>query len=70
MPGEFSHEYFPRLSDDERWLVFGASRSEKEHEHDRADYENFLWQVGTPIETAIRLTHDEGNDNYPDIHVY
>lgn len=69
MPGEFSHEYFPRLSDDARWLVFGASRSEKAHEHDTADFENFLWQVGTPIENAIRLTFDEANDNYPDIHL-
>jgi len=70
MPGEFSHEYFPRLSDNERWMVFGASRSEKEHEHDRADFENFIWQVGTPIETAKRLTFNEANDNYPDIFLY
>jgi Tol biopolymer transport system component len=70
MPGEFSHEYFPKLSDDGRWLVFGASRSEKAHAHDRADFENFLWQVGTPIESAMRLTFSEANDNYPDIHVY
>lgn len=70
MPGEFSHEYFPRLSDDARWLVFGASRSEKAHEHDTADFENFIWQVGTPIENAVRLTFNEANDNYPDIHLY
>lgn len=70
MPGGFSHEYFPKLSADERWLVFGASRSEKAHEHDQADFENFIWQVGTPIETATRLTFDEGNDNYPDIYLY
>lgn len=70
MPGEFSHEYFPKLSADERWLVFGASRSEKAHEHDTADFENFIWQVGTPIENAVRLTFDKANDNYPDIHLY
>lgn len=70
MPGEFSHEYFPKLSDDERWLVFGASRSAQAHEHDQADFENFIWQVGTPIETATRLTFNEANDNYPDIFLY
>jgi len=70
MPGEFSHEYFPKLSHDERWLVFGASRGEKAHEHDQADFENFIWQVGTPIETATRLTFNEANDNYPDIFLY
>lgn len=70
MPGKFSHEYFPKLSDDERYLVFGASRSEKAHEHDQADFENFLWRVGTPIESAVRLTFDKGNDNYPDIFLY
>jgi len=70
MPGEFSHEYFPKLSNDGRWLVFGASRSENEHLHQHADFENFLWQVGTPIENAMRLTFNKASDNYPDIHVY
>ena len=70
LPGKFSHEYFPKLSNDERYLVFGASRSAKAHEHDRADFENFLWQVGTPIENAVRLTFDESNDNYPDVYLY
>jgi len=70
MPGEFSHEYFPRLSSDERYLVFGASRSARAHEHDQADFEMFLWQVGTPLENVERLTFNPGNDNYPDIHLY
>jgi len=70
LPGEFSHEYFPRLSEDERYLVFGASRSVKAHEHDSADYEMFLWQVGTPLDNVRRLTFDAANDNFPDIHLY
>lgn len=65
LPGEFSHEYFPRLSRDGRWLVFGASRGD--HEHDSADYEIFLWRVGSPAGQAIRLTYHTGNDNWPDI---
>lgn len=70
LPGEFSHEYFPRVSDDERYMVFGASRSVEAHEHDRADYEMFLWQIGTPVDNVTRLTFDESNDSYPDIHLF
>jgi hypothetical protein len=64
-PGEWSHEYFPKLSNDGNWLVFGAST--KGHEHDTADYEIFLWQVGAEPASAIRLTWHTGNDCWPDI---
>lgn len=67
LPGEFSHEYFPKLSNDENYLTFAASKGG--HEHDTADYEIFLWQVGTPAETATRLTYHTGNDNWPDIYL-
>ncbi len=67
LPGPYSHEYFPILSDDGTWMVWGASTGG--HEHDRADYEIFAWQVGQPWETAVRLTHYSGNDQWPDIHI-
>lgn len=67
MPGEYSHEYFPKLSNDEKYLVFAASKGG--HEHDSADYEIFLWQVGTPAATASRLTYHTGNDNWPDVYL-
>jgi Tol biopolymer transport system component len=67
LPGSHSHEYFPRLSDDGRWLVWAASAGG--HEHDIADYEIFLWQVGRPWEEAVRLTMSEANDRWPDIHL-
>jgi len=70
VPGKFSHEYFPKLSNDERYLVFGASRSPKEMEHDQADYEILLWQVGTPADNITRLTFDKNNDNWPDVYLY
>ena len=63
----YSHEYFPRVSNDGRWLVWGAAASG--HEHDRADYEIFVWQIGRPVSEAVRLTHHPGNDQWPDIHV-
>lgn len=68
MPGEFSHEYFPKLSNDERYLVLGSSAGG--HEHDSADYEIFLWRPGAPADSTIRLTFHTGNDNWPDIFVY
>lgn len=66
MPGEYSHEYFPKLTRDGKWLVFSASTGG--HEHDTADYELFLWQVDSSPATALRLTHHSGNDSWPDIY--
>ena len=65
LPGARSHEYFPKLSNDGRWLVWAASA--EGHEHDRADYDIFLWRVGTPWRQAIRLTQHPGNDQWPDL---
>jgi hypothetical protein len=67
LPGDYSHEYFPKASRDGRYLVLGACA--KGHEHDSADYEIFLWPVGAPPEQAVRLTWHSGNDCWPDIHV-
>jgi Tol biopolymer transport system component len=67
LPGKYSHEYFPRLSPDGKWLVWGAAA--KGHEHDVADYEIFLWQLGTPWESALRLTQNQANDRWPDIFI-
>ena len=61
----WSHEYFPRLSGDGAWLVYGACA--EGHEHDGADYEIFIWRVGTPAGRALRLTWHTGNDAWPDI---
>jgi hypothetical protein len=67
LPGSYSHEYFPRVSSNGRWLVWGAAA--RGHEHDRADYEIFVWQLDRPASEAVRLTHHPGNDQWPDIHV-
>ena len=67
MPGEWSHEYFPRVSNDGALLAFGASRGD--HEHDLADYEIFLWRIGDPPERAARVSFHSGNDQWPDVWV-
>ena len=65
LPPPYSHEYFPKLSKDGRYLVLGASAGG--HEHDVADYEIFLWPEGMSADRAVRLTFHSGNDNWPDI---
>ena len=67
LPGEFSHEYWPKDSNDGRFLIFGASRGD--HEHDVADYELFLWPIDTAPDNVIRLTFHSGNDNWPDVFI-
>jgi Tol biopolymer transport system component len=67
LPGRRSHEYFPELSADGSFLVWAATQ--RGHDHDIADYEIYLWKVGSPPESAARLTFHSGNDRWPDIFV-
>jgi len=62
-PGAYSHEYFPKVSNLGRVLVYGASS--QGHEHDSADYEIFFWQIGEA--EPVRITYHTGNDCWPDI---
>ncbi len=65
MPMPYSHEYFPRISNDDQFLICGASTGG--HEHDQADYEIFLWKMGEPRESVVQLTFHTGNDCWPDL---
>lgn len=67
LPGRRSHEYFPQVSRNGHWLVWCAT--DRGHDHDIADYEVYLWRIGTPISEATRLTFHSANDRWPDIHV-
>ena len=67
LPGDYSHEYFPRMSRDGRFLTFAASTGG--HEHDQADYEIFVWPVDQDPEEAFRLSFHSGNDNWPDLYL-
>ncbi|MCI5148078.1 MAG: hypothetical protein D3916_01490 [Candidatus Electrothrix sp. MAN1_4] len=67
-PGAFSHEYSPKVSNTGNMLAFGASTGGDEH--DQADYEIFLWPIGTPMGNTARLSFHTGNDNWPDIYLY
>jgi hypothetical protein len=65
IPGRRSHEYFPQLSSDGKWLVWAATQ--RGHDHDIADYEVYIWEIGSAPEKAVRLTFHSGNDRWPDI---
>ncbi|NKB61737.1 MAG: hypothetical protein GKR95_06225 [Gammaproteobacteria bacterium] len=67
LPGELSHEYFPRLDASQNFLVFAAS--DGAHEPDIEDYEIYIWKTDTDNAEAQRLTFDTGNDSWPDIYL-
>ena len=66
LPHDYSHEYFPRITADGEWMIWGAAA--EGHEHDRADYELFVWKLDQPWSTATRLTYSAANDQWPDLH--
>jgi Tol biopolymer transport system component len=68
MAGYWSHEDFPRVSNDGALLVFGAAREGREL--DTADYEIFMWHIGDSPERAARVSFHTGNDQWPDVFVY
>jgi hypothetical protein len=67
LPGKRSRERFPRMSNDGKWVVFGAAIGTLEN--DLEDYELFLWEAGSSPTTATRLTFHSANDSWPDIFV-
>jgi Tol biopolymer transport system component len=67
LPGRRSHEYFPQISPDGKWMVWAATQYG--HEHDIVDYEIYLWKIGTDRKTATRLTFHTANDRWPDIFI-
>ena len=67
LPGRRSHEYFPKISADGKWMVWCATA--RGHDHDIYDYEVYIWEIGTAQEEATRLTFHSGNDRWPDVFV-
>jgi len=67
IPGRRSHEYFPQLDRKGKWQVWAATQ--RGHDHDIADYEIYIWELGSPPEHAARLTFHSGNDRWPDIYL-
>ena len=68
MPGYWTHEFFPQVSNDGALLALGAAR--EGHELDTADYEIFLWRIGDAPDRVARVSFHTGNDQWPDVFVY
>ena len=47
LPHDYSHEYFPRITAGGEWMIWGAAA--EGHEHDRADYELFVWKLDLAV---------------------
>ena len=65
LPHRKSHEYFPQVSENGKWLVWAATA--RGHDHDIADYEIFIWDMNKDTKEAVRLTFHTGNDRWPHI---
>jgi len=69
LPPERNYAYFPKISADQRYLTFAASRDQ--HDHYKSDYDIFVMEMnpdtleltGPPIRIAA---HPKG-DKYPDV---
>lgn len=63
----WGHEYMPRISNDNKWLVYGASTGC--HNHETCDYEIFVHQLGSGPQERTQVTFHQGNDSYPSLYV-
>lgn len=66
---KWNYTYFPRMSRDSKWLAYGASPSQ--HDHNTSDYEIFIqemkdWQ---PVGKPIRISQDPKTDRWADIFI-
>ncbi|MBW2703887.1 MAG: PD40 domain-containing protein [Deltaproteobacteria bacterium] len=67
---QFGHEYFPRISTDGDWLVYGATTGDPAcHPHDECDYEIFIHRLGGDADNRERLTSHTDNDQWPHLYV-
>jgi len=67
----YGHTYFPRLSKNMDYLIFGSCPNDQ-HDHNTSDYEIFLMKMDNlkPVWHApLRLTYNKGSDRWPDIFV-
>ena len=63
-PYEYWH-HGQRFSRDGRWLVFFAEYLEGPQADSGSEI--YLWEIGRPPDTALRITHHTGNDQWPDL---
>jgi len=59
------HEYFPALHGGDRYLLFSASRGEKDHDHLSGNYQIFIRDLNANI--LARFTFDVHTNRWPKI---
>jgi len=64
---DWGHEYFPRISNDNTWMAYGATTGC--HDHDTCDYEIFLHRLGGGNDNRTRITTNSANDQWPHVFV-
>ncbi|MBW2736469.1 MAG: PD40 domain-containing protein [Deltaproteobacteria bacterium] len=64
---DWGHTYFPKISNDNQWLVYGASTGC--HDQSSCDYEIFIHRLSAPKNQRKRLTFDPANDRSPSLFV-
>ncbi|NLF24156.1 MAG: flippase-like domain-containing protein [Deltaproteobacteria bacterium] len=62
-PAPFGHEYFPSLAEKDRFLLFSASPSAREHDQSSANYQLFVKDLHT--NTVVRITFDTATNRWP-----
>lgn len=65
--GQWGHEYMPSISNDNNWMVYGATTGC--HDLYTCDYEIFIHRLGSGISDRTRLTYHTAVDNFPSIHI-
>ncbi len=65
----FNYTYFPTISDDGNWLLYGASPSQ--HDHDNSDYEAYIVRLSNWVADGqpVRLTFNDRTDRWPSLFV-
>ena len=64
---DWGHEYFPRISNDNVWMAYGATTGC--HDHDTCDYEIYLHRLGAGNSNRTRITTNTANDQWPHLFV-
>ena len=65
----WNYTYCPRLSRDSKWLAYGASPNQ--HDHNTSDYDIFIQELKDwhPVGKPIRISQDQKTDRWADIFI-
>jgi hypothetical protein len=64
---DWGHENMPRISTDNRWLIYATTTGC--HNWLDCDYDVFVHLLGSDPDERIRLTEDPSNDSFPHMYV-